>query len=721
MLVVAMVASAFVAALGGTAGAALHAPPPGVTVSLSPGRLPLTPTAVLPLLPLVLTPSSGVVGSTVGAIGTSFSTNSTILFTFNGTLVNSTCATDWSGSFPGSTSTPCTFTVPTDPEGPYKVVASDVRNVVTGSVPAIGSGPRGVAYDSHLGELFVANFNSDSVSVINDTNDQVVAIIPVGANPSGVAYDPDLAEVFVANYNGGASGTVSVITDANDSVVATISVGSGPLGVAYDSRLQEVFVADSAGGSGDTVSVISAASRSGVANVTVGLGPTAVGYDPSNDTMFVANGAANTVSVIDDATNSVVRTVAVGGGPSSLAYDSVTAEVFVANAGSNTVDVISASTASLVTTVPVQNNPSGVAYDPAKAELFVTGAGTGGVGQVRVISDATDTVVQSLPVGRAPSGIVYDAGAHNVFVANYASDNVTLVFTGIQASALFTITAVPAPTYRVTFQETGLPRNESWSVMVHSASLGSLTRLSATATIQFVLGNGSYAYTVGGLADYAPQPLGGAFTVMGANVTIPVDFSTGYTVTFTESGSAPAPTWVLSVSGATTNVTGSSGTVKLPNGTFRFTIGAPAGYEPMSAAGILTVNGAPVSVQVPVTPTRAAYSVTFTQSGLPAGTMWSVTIGGFTVVGTGSTIPLTLGNGTALYTVGIPTGYSVTPSSGTLTVAGSGVNEPLSFTSTATTGSLGSLWVWIVAAIAMAAALISGAVVVFRRRRPPTT
>jgi len=75
--------------------------------------------------------------------------------------------------------------------------------------------------------------------------------LPVGSHPAGIAYDSAKGEVFVANDG---SNTVSVISDSTNTVVATVSVGSGPFGVAYDSAKGEVFVTNI---DSDTVSVIS--------------------------------------------------------------------------------------------------------------------------------------------------------------------------------------------------------------------------------------------------------------------------------------------------------------------------------------------------------------------------------------------------------------------------------------------------------------------------------
>ena len=58
--------------------------------------------------------------------------------------------------------------------------------------------------------------NSDTVSVISDTTNTVVAKITVGNSPCDIAYDPAKNEVFV--YNSGGNGSapyISLISDSN--------------------------------------------------------------------------------------------------------------------------------------------------------------------------------------------------------------------------------------------------------------------------------------------------------------------------------------------------------------------------------------------------------------------------------------------------------------------------------------------------------------------------
>ena len=53
----------------------------------------------------------------------------------------------------------------------------------------------------------------------------MVATVTVGTHPDNIAYDSNKGEIFVVNYGGN---TVSVISDKSNDVVATVAVGTHP-------------------------------------------------------------------------------------------------------------------------------------------------------------------------------------------------------------------------------------------------------------------------------------------------------------------------------------------------------------------------------------------------------------------------------------------------------------------------------------------------------------
>ena len=80
-------------------------------------------------------------------------------------------------------------------------------------------------------------------------------------------------------------------------------------------------------------------------------------------------------------------------------------------------------------------------------------------------------------------------------------------------------------------------------------------------------------------------------------------------------------------------------------------------------------------------PPPPPYPVNFTESGLPGGTMWSVTLGGSQMSSPGNEIQFLEQNGTYSFTVGTIVGWCATPSTGSVTVFGDYPTESISWSS----------------------------------------
>ena len=211
----------------------------------------------------------------------------------------------------------------------------------------------------------VASASTPIIYNYGKTND-VFATVGVGTKPYGVATDATTNTIYVTNFG---SNTVSVIDGATNTVTATVAVGAYPTAVATDATTNTIYVANSGG---NTVSVIDGATNTVTATVAVGADPTAVATDATTNTIYVANGGGNTVSVIDGATNAVTATVAVGLDPYGIAVDATTNTIYVANRGSNTVSVIDGATNTVTATVGVGADPTAVAVTIVGSRAYVT-------------------------------------------------------------------------------------------------------------------------------------------------------------------------------------------------------------------------------------------------------------------------------------------------------------------------------------------------------------
>ena len=154
---------------------------------------------------------------------------------------------------------------------------------------------------------YITNSGDRTVSVINTTNNSIVATVPVGSYPIGVAVTSNGTKVYVANYVN--SGTVSVINTTTNNITATVPVGNYPEGVAVTPDGSKVYVTNH---NSNTVSVINTITNTVTATVPVGRYPIGVAVTPDESKVYVTNQNGNDVSVINTTTNTVTATLPVG-------------------------------------------------------------------------------------------------------------------------------------------------------------------------------------------------------------------------------------------------------------------------------------------------------------------------------------------------------------------------------------------------------------------------
>ena len=173
-------------------------------------------------------------------------------------------------------------------------------------------------YKLPLTELFlllVVFLSSLNYAVYSESNawTKSSSNIPVGSKPNSIAFG--LGNIYVTNSG---SNTISVIDGKTNKVVATIPVGASPHGVvALDSPVggfSTIYVTNSGS---NTISVIDGKTNKVVATIPVGASPHDI-IGSMLGKLYVTNSGSNTISVIDGKTNKVVATIPVGSHPNSL-------------------------------------------------------------------------------------------------------------------------------------------------------------------------------------------------------------------------------------------------------------------------------------------------------------------------------------------------------------------------------------------------------------------
>ena len=124
-----------------------------------------------------------------------------------------------------------------------------------------------------------------------------VSTIGTGQAPMAAAVNEVTNRVYVVNYG---SSDVTVIDGAASRPIATIPVGLWPQQIAINARTNTVYVVNT---HADSVSVIDGKTNRVKATVPTGRGPWALAVDPVANRVYVANRLSDRVTVIDGRTN----------------------------------------------------------------------------------------------------------------------------------------------------------------------------------------------------------------------------------------------------------------------------------------------------------------------------------------------------------------------------------------------------------------------------------
>jgi hypothetical protein len=278
----------------------------------------------------------------------------------------------------------------------------------------------------------------------------------------------------------------------------------------------------------------------------------------------------------------------------------------------------------------------------------------------------------------------YSVGAVNGYLPNPVSSSVTVSGANITVGIAFSQSGV---TYPVTFTEHGLPASTSWSLI-----LGQFPGTSTSTTLTINVVNGTYSWlnvTDGNSHYYAAYPNAtGTLVVAGKAVSENITFHYGYTVTFVPKNLIAYVPWSITYNGSLISAkTNSNITFTIDNGSnYKFFVGFPTpDWSATPSTGYVNVSGANEVFKLNMT--KLYFPLTFTETGLPSGTLFSVVVNGTTYSSANGSIVLKVHNGTISYSVGSITDYTMAPASGSFAMPYSAKTISIAFTSTVKSGT----------------------------------
>lgn len=290
-------------------------------------------------------------------------------------------------------------------------------------------------------KAYIANANSNSVSVIDLASNAIIKTIAVSNNPQRVLISPDNNKAYISL----AGGNVSVINTMSDTIITTIPAGfvsnsevypmainadgsklyigvnglkvyntstntlaasvsmSNPTGMALSPDQSKIYLIYS---NSNLLKTISALNYSTISTLAIANDLKSICVSPTGDRIYVTGfDFPDRVTVVNTITNSIVTNIPVGSYPLALELSSDGNRLYVSNSLSNNVSVIRTDLNTVIATLPTGYNPYGLSVNADGTKLYVAVPVTNtptALGRVKIFNTSTFSIIDSVLVGQNP-------------------------------------------------------------------------------------------------------------------------------------------------------------------------------------------------------------------------------------------------------------------------------------------------------------------------------
>lgn len=292
---------------------------------------------------------------------------------------------------------------------------------------------------------YVANFSSDTVSVVDILEGEEITAIPVGRNPYDLDISPDKKYLFVSNFG---EDTLSVICIADNREVARVNLNQPPFtadqpsGVAVSLDGKFIYVANFDSSNVSIVRNVEWAWKV-IGEIPLPSDASEIAITPDGRFAYVTLPDIDRVAVVDLEVNLPVEILMVGDDPEDVAINR-NSLAFVTNQRDDNLSAINTLIAEVSDVpIPVGDFPTGVAFNPAGSIAYVANQGDNTVSVVSVFGHEE---IQTIPVGEDPFGVAVSPNGRYTVVANEVDGTVSIIDNAIR-QVVDTVDVGLNPTY----------------------------------------------------------------------------------------------------------------------------------------------------------------------------------------------------------------------------------------------------------------------------------
>lgn len=270
---------------------------------------------------------------------------------------------------------------------PVISIISTVSDNVAGTIET-SSGVIDVEGILDKNKVYVATFQSGEIEVYDLTTKQLIKKIPIPNSiisfPPGLAdrllvtstvvtggwsidYNPNNEMLYVANLN---TEEISVIDTNNDTIVSTISVPGNPSELKVDPNTNKILVTSIAR---NELTFISGDTNNVTGKVKTGISPWGIAIDETKDLAYITNRGSYYITVVDINEQKVVGKIPIGEQAHSVSVDSNENKIYVSYDEDDKITKINGLNNEIETLIELDGRIGGdIVVDPNSHKLYTS-------------------------------------------------------------------------------------------------------------------------------------------------------------------------------------------------------------------------------------------------------------------------------------------------------------------------------------------------------------
>lgn len=283
----------------------------------------------------------------------------------------------------------------------------------------VGDFPRDIDIDPILNTLYVPNYESGTISVIDSENMIVKDTIVINekSNPTKIAVDSNRHLIFVSDK---ISGTLTIIDGLDGNIIDSVKIGDSLWDLDINEKNGKLYVSDLLK---NEIIIIDTTNMEIIKSINIDQSPWDITINENTNMVYVASGTSETIHVIDGDLDILVNEINPGVKPWGLSINEKSNVLYVTSWDSNSITVINLQNDQILYEIPItpgvwqmttnQNNGVTIISNEHANELY--------------LFDGNSRQFQTITVFDSPQSLTVSPFSNTLYVVNPLSNSVSSV------------------------------------------------------------------------------------------------------------------------------------------------------------------------------------------------------------------------------------------------------------------------------------------------------